>query len=237
MVDKQLSRLAWLVTAAGLALLAGAVLLILLLSTVPARPGDSIWYNDLLVTASLAVAIVVGGFVAARLPRNLYGWLLLAFGIGNGGVQSFAVAYILVSEQIAPLPLTPLAFYFAAFGFSLWLAAIPLLFLLFPNGQLPSRRWRWLAVVVVFSFLVLAAFMWLSPSAVLVSVPSPFHNSAMLNGWADNLTSAAVIFISGQWSSGQANSAGLHLRLPFAFSSIATVVRAPRAGRCRGGRT
>ena len=68
MVDKQLSRLAWLVTAAGLALLAGAVLLILLLSTVPARPGDSIWYNDLLVTASLAVAIVVGGFVAARLP-------------------------------------------------------------------------------------------------------------------------------------------------------------------------
>ena len=105
------------------------------------------------------------------------------------------MAYILVSEQIAPLPLTPLAFYFAAFGFSLWLAAIPLLFLLFPNGQLPSRRWRWLAVVVVFSFLVLAAFMWLSPSAVLVSVPSPFHNSAMLNGWADNLTSAAVIFI------------------------------------------
>ena len=195
MADKYFSRLAWLVTAFGLALLSGAVILILLRSSIPPRPGDQLWYNDLLVTASLAVAIVVGGFVAARLPRNLYGWLLLAFGIGNGGVQSFAVAYILVSEQIAPLPLTSLAFYFAAFGFSLWLAAIPLLFLLFPNGQLPSRRWRWLAVVVVFSFLVLAAFMWLSPSAVLVSVPSPFHNSAMLNGWADNLTSAAVIFI------------------------------------------
>ena len=167
----------------------------LLRSTVPPRPGDQPWLNDLIVTAPLAVAIVVGGFVAARLPRNPYGWLLLAFGIGNGGIQSFAVEYILVSDQIAPLPLTAAAFYFAAFGFSLWLAAVPLLFLLFPNGRLPSRRWRWLAVVVVFAFLVLASLMWLSPSAVLVAVPSPFHDAAALNGWADNLTSTAVFFI------------------------------------------
>ncbi len=195
MADKHLRRLAWLVTAVGLALLAGAVVLILLRRTVPPLPGDDLWYYDLIVTAPLAVAIVVGGFVAARLPRNLYGWLLLAFGIGNGGIQSFAVEYILVSEQIAPLPLTPLAFYFAAFGFSLWLAAIPLLFLLFPNGHLPSQRWRWLAVVIVFAFLVLASLMWLSPSAVLVAVPSPFHDATTLNGWADTLTSTATFFI------------------------------------------
>ena len=80
MADKYLSRLAWLVTAAGLALLAGAVILILLRSTVSPRPGAQPWLNDLIVTAPLAVAIVVGGFVAARLPRNPYGWLLLAFG-------------------------------------------------------------------------------------------------------------------------------------------------------------
>jgi hypothetical protein len=194
MADKHLRRLAWLVTTVGLALLAGAVALILRRSTVPARPGDQLWYNDLIVTASLAVAIIVGGFVAARLPRNLYGWLLLAFGVGNA-TQSFAVAYILVSDQIAPLPLTPLAFYAAALGFSLWLAAVPLLFLLFPNGHLPSKRWRWLAVVVVFAFLVLASLMWLSPSAVLVAVPSPFHDAATLNGWADTLTSTATFFI------------------------------------------
>ena len=106
MADKYFSRLAWLVTAFGLALLSGAVILILLRSSIPPRPGDQLWYNDLLVTASLAVAIVVGGFVAARLPRNLYGWLLLAFGIGNGGVQSFAVAYILVSEPVSYTHLT-----------------------------------------------------------------------------------------------------------------------------------
>ena len=195
MADKHLSRLAWLVTAAGLALLAGAVSLILLRSSLPPRPGDQLWYNDLIVTAPLAVAIVVGGFVAARLPRNPYGWLLLAFGIGNGGIQSLAVEYILVSDHIAPLPLTSLAFYLAALGFSLWLAAVPLLFLLFPNGRLPSRRWRWLAVVVVFAFLVLASFMWLSPSAILVSVTSPFHATTELNRWADNLTSTATFFI------------------------------------------
>lgn len=108
--NARLLRLAWLATAAGLIMLGGAVVLILLRATRAPRPGDPLWYNDLLVTLSLAVAIVVGGFVAARLPRNPYGWLLLAFGIGNGGVQSFAVNYILVSDQIAPLPLASWAF-------------------------------------------------------------------------------------------------------------------------------
>ena len=211
--DARLSRLAWAVTAAGLALLAGAVVLILLRATRAPRPDDVAWYNDLIVTASLAVAIVVGGFVAARLPRNPYGWLLLAFGIGNGGIQSLAVDYILVSHQIAPLPLTSLAFYFAAFGFSLWLAVIPLLFLLFPSGRLPSRRWRWLAAVVVLSFLTLAALMWLSPSAILVSVPSPFHHDNALGRWADNLTSTAVFFIL----------------LAILISAISVIVRAIRA--------
>ncbi len=195
MADKHLSRLAWFVAAVGLALVAGAVVMSLLRSSVPARPGDTPWSSDLIVTASLAVAVIVGGFVAARLPRNPYGWQLLAFGVGNGGIHSFAVNYILVSEQIRPLPLTPLAFYFAALGFSLWLSTVPLLFLFFPDGRLPSRRWRWLAVVVVFCFLVLASFMWLSPSAVLVSVPSPFHDAGAINGWADNLTSTATFII------------------------------------------
>ncbi|MBX7251200.1 MAG: hypothetical protein K1X50_04390 [Candidatus Promineofilum sp.] len=211
--NARLSRLAWAVTAAGLALLAGAVVLILLRAARAPRPGDAAWYNDLIITASLAVAIIVGGFVAARLPRNPYGWLLLAFGIGNGGIQSFAVDYILVSHQIAPLPLTSWAFYFAAFGFSLWLAAIPLLFLLFPSGRLPSRRWRWLAAGVVLSFLTLAALMWLSPSAILVSVPSPFHHDNALGRWADNLTSTAVFFIL----------------LAILISAISVIVRAIRA--------
>ncbi len=211
--NARLLRLAWLITAAGLALLGGAVVLILLRATRAPRPGDLLWYNDLLVTLSLAVAIVVGGFVAARLPRNPYGWLLLAFGIGNGGIQSFAVNYILVSDQIAPLPLTSWAFFFAAFGFSLWFAAIPLLFLLFPSGRLPSRRWWWLAGVIGLCFLTLAATMWRAPSAVLVSVPSPFHRAGPLGGWADNLTLTAVFFII----------------LAVFISAVSVVVRAVRA--------
>ena len=212
MPDKQLSRLAWLVTAGGLLLLAAALALTVRRAPAPTLPGDQRWDYDLIVTASLAVAIVVGGFVAARLPRNVYGWLLLAFGIGNAA-QSFAVDYILVSTQIAPLPLTDAAFILAAVAFAVWLSAIPLLFLLFPSGRLPSPRWRWLAGVIGLSFVTLVALLWRSPSAVLVGVPSPFLRDDALARWADNLSSTAIFFIL----------------VAVLISAVSVVVRAVRA--------
>ena len=212
MPDKHLRRLAWLVTAGGLLLLAAALALTVRRAPAPTLPGDQRWDYDLIVTASLAVAIVVGGFVAARLPRNPYGWLLLAFGIGNGA-QSFAVDYILVSAQIAPLPLTSAAFVLAAVAFAVWLSAIPLLFLLFPSGRLPSRRWRWLAGVIVLCFVTLVALLWRAPSAVLVGVPSPFLRDDALARWADNLSSTAIFF----------------LLLAVLLSALSVVVRAVRA--------
>ena len=78
MTDSRLTRLAWIVTVTGLVILFLAMAFAVLRAPAGPLPGEPLWYSDLIVTASLGVAIVVGGFVAARLQRNPYGWLLLA---------------------------------------------------------------------------------------------------------------------------------------------------------------
>ncbi len=216
MSDQRLSRLAWLTTGFGLALLLLGMIFTALRTPAGPLPSEPAWYADLIVTASLGVAIVVGGFVAARLPRNLYGWLLLIFGISNGAVQGLAENYGVYSTLVAPqpLPLASLSFVFAAVGFATWISAIPLLFLLFPGGRLPSRRWWPFAALIVISFVALLVFLWLSPSALLLPYPSPFHQLGAVNQLADAIASTALSFI-------------LFLAIP--ISALSVVVRAIRA--------
>lgn len=197
MSDRSLSRLAWAIMGAGLALLALAILFTLLRAPAGLLPGETAWYNDLIITTSLSVAIVVGGFVAARLPRNAYGWLLLVFGIANGAVQGLAVNYGIYSYLVAPrpLPLASWSFIFASAGFGTWISVIPLLFLLFPSGRLPSRRWWPFIWLVLLSFVVLVLFLWASPSAQFLPVNSPFHQERSFGQLADGLSSYALTFI------------------------------------------
>src|SRR5690606_9365690 len=93
------------------------------------------------------------------------------------------------------------------------ISSIPFLFLLFPSGRLPSGRWWLFAVLIVISFLILFAFLWLSPSALLLPIPSPFHQSA-ISPTADILTSFPVSFT-------------LFIAIP--VSCISVLVRAIRA--------
>lgn len=216
MSDSRLTRLAWVITALGLAWLFLALGLIVWRAPAGPLPDITPWYSDFLVTAAVGVAIVVGGFVAARLPRNPYGWLLLLFGISNGAIQGFAENYAVRSTLIAsqPLPLASLSFVFAAVGFATWISSVPLLFVLFPSGKLPSRRWWPFAALVVLSYLMLLGLLWLSPSALLLPFPSPFHQAGEMGRLADNLTSTALSFI-------------LFIAIP--VSGLSVIVRAIRA--------
>lgn len=216
MTDYRLTRLAWVVTGFGLALWVLAMIFTALRAPAGPLPGETGWGNDLIITASLGVAIVVGGFVAARLPRNPYGWLLLAFGIANGGVQGLAVNYGIYSYLVAPrpLPLASLSFFFAAAGFAMWISIIPLLFLLFPGGRLPSGRWWPFAALIVFSFMAMAAFLWLAPTAQFLPVPNPLQIPEALSRQAVEITSWASSFI-------------LFIAIP--VSAISVIVRAFRA--------
>jgi len=100
---------------------------------------------------------VVGALVASRLPRNPTGWLFLGIGLVTGLAG--------LSDQYARLALITVPGSLPGATWALWLSswvqsfAYPtggaaLLFLLLPNGHLPSRRWRPVAVAT----LLLAAF-------------------------------------------------------------------------------
>ena len=115
----------------------------------PAREGMGGWSSagDLLVFATFLAFPVVGALTASRRPENLIGWMCLAVGLlwwliilsGDYGAYGLAV------PGSVPFPATVFALLYAW----LWVPAVGLLgiymILLFPDGKLPSRRWRLLA--------------------------------------------------------------------------------------------
>ena len=111
-------------------------------------------HDQLPAGAEIAIAVpfaAVGLVVARHRPRNPIGWLMLWLAVGfmlyaDGGLYD-VIGYRLGHR----LPLAPsvLILYHVSqpiFGL------LPLVILLFPDGRLPSPRWRW----VVGGYLALA---------------------------------------------------------------------------------
>jgi hypothetical protein len=105
------------------------------------------------LSASLALA-VLGFLIARRRPGNPIGWLVLAGAVGLP-LTSAAIPYVgLAYGRGHDLPLG-LAALLVGYSYILPLAALATAILLFPDGRLPSPRWRWalrvlLAAVVGF---------------------------------------------------------------------------------------
>jgi hypothetical protein len=102
----------------------------------------------------------LGALIASRRPRNAIGWILLAEGLlwMFLGMTDYYGLYGVARPGSVPFPVGV-----AAVNNFMWVPAVGLLgtyvFLLFPDGRLPSRRWRplaWLSgtVIVLVSILV-----------------------------------------------------------------------------------
>jgi hypothetical protein len=135
------------------------------------------------------MAVPVMGFVlASRRPGNRIGWLALAAGL-TLGLRSFADPYEQRALVAAPgsVPAGPVALWVSVWIWSISLALVAFLFLLFPTGRLRSRRWRPAAwfVSAVFA-LSTAALMagatreWANPSASFHQLVSPPVLAAMV---------------------------------------------------------
>ncbi len=85
----------------------------------------------------------VGALVASRWPRNAIGWVFCWLGLSFsmvGASEEYAL-YSLVTEP-GLLPGGKGALWLTAFfGGPILFAVFALVFLLFPDGRLPSRRW------------------------------------------------------------------------------------------------
>ena len=90
----------------------------------------------------IMIYAAVGVVVARRQPRNPIGWILLVFILLLVASTDFGDYAVLAYRHGRHLPLAPVAVVLQP----LWVPAIllfPLVILLFPDGRLASRRWRW----------------------------------------------------------------------------------------------
>jgi len=126
-------------------------------STAPGRP----FYNPVeavFVLATVLTFSVVGAIVASRQPRNAIGWLFCGIGLVVS-LNSFTGSYagFRLAGGSAPGSLAETAAWFSSWSWTLWIyVPTTFLLLLFPDGRLPSPRWRpvaWCAALGVISFV------------------------------------------------------------------------------------
>jgi signal transduction histidine kinase len=151
MTSPRSARLPWILWGATLALLAATLVLTVrngsLSEDVPFVP---------IAIVMLTGYVTVGAVIASRFPRNPVGWLFMLAGMAfllNG----FASEYVTYTFQTSPgsLPFGRAATLVSDTSIFFAVVPIPLLFLLFPTGTLPSPRWRPVAWAV-FGFFGLA---------------------------------------------------------------------------------
>src|SRR5262245_14500013 len=172
MRPRQARWLAWSLCAISIAAaVAGSIL------NVVGHPASEELDYDVVFFALFLTFTAVGVLIVLRRPDNPIGWLLLVSGVLwhlSGFLAGFVNYALFVSSPSLP------GGTFAAWVLSwLWVPAIgmiPFVFLLFPDSQLPSRRWRpvlWLAIAG--TGLVIAERM-LSPGPMsnAASIPNPF---------------------------------------------------------------
>src|SRR5215204_6392071 len=147
--------LAWSLVVLSVVLLVGGLSFALMTrSSVPERP-----YYGLVTLSVLALAFsVVGAIIASRQPRNAIGWIFGGVGV-TIGFSSFAGDYaeFWLASGFGRGVLVETAAWFASWSWTL-LVYLPtsFLLLLFPDGRLPSPRWRpvaWCAVLGLIGFL------------------------------------------------------------------------------------
>ncbi len=156
------SWLAWVVCAFTLSMLALVLVVILLGWSTPLPQGRTPWRDQAVSLVGIVGAPILGGLIASRRPRNPYGWVWLVFGLGLALqllAESYAAYALVVDPGSLPAPRTISRV--LGLGGPLALAFAPFLLLLFPTGDLPSRRWRplaWAAATAGTALLTLNLF-------------------------------------------------------------------------------
>jgi hypothetical protein len=161
-MERRAAWLGWSLVVLSVALLVGGIALSRAASsTVPdvSFRGER---NDASVFANLVTLLtfsVVGAIIASRHPRNTIGWLFCSVGV-TIGLNSFAGDYVefWLASGFGKVSLAETAAWFSSWAWIL-LTYVPTTFvlLLFPDGRLPSHRWRpvaWVAVLGIAGVVV-----------------------------------------------------------------------------------
>jgi len=138
--------------AVTLGLLAVAEVVVAVILAVLADFGWSKALSSFLATNGvMGLSFAVSGLLIAWYrPRNALGWVLVADGLGHATSALMAPLASLLLDNGGPdwLLRVVVTVYMFAWPWSITLF-LPLALLLFPDGHLPSRNWRWVAWLLV----------------------------------------------------------------------------------------
>ena len=127
----------------------------------------------------------VGAIIASRIPPdNPIGWLFCMVGL-LFAVTHFTAEYAIYTLLAAPgslLPAGEAAAWLTSWSWVLQLGSIVFIVLLFPDGRLPSRSWRWFAWLSLLSVLIGVALGAVSPGPIaLGSIRNPLAVESLPN--------------------------------------------------------
>jgi hypothetical protein len=141
----------WLLTAAG-----GLVIVITAIIGIDPAARDALAGVILfaLIATDAVTCTTVGALIVTRRPDNLVGWLLAALGVGLvmtfGG---FGVAGTRVTQFGPDDTLAGFALWTGVLAFNPTMSLVGLIMMVFPDGRLPSPRWRtpiraWIVMII-----------------------------------------------------------------------------------------
>ncbi len=189
------SWLAWSLAGLSVAMYVATIALYVLARAAQEGPPNSLGairtLTDLLISVPFLAFPVVGALIVSRRPHNPIGWICLVAGLLWMLIilsEDYST-YGLARPGSVPFPVTINALLFAW----LWVPTVGLigtyLILLFPDGKLPSKRWRplaWLSGAVI-ALESVATFLMPGPLEDLGRVQNPFglegHPWVATVGW------------------------------------------------------
>ena len=184
-------RLAFAASGTAMLLCVASLLLIRLGSAEGLSAELGSWQGQAIKTLGALGAPLLGGLIAYRRPENPYGWLWCAFGFVSALIAfaSTNASYASIESRAPGVEIV------VATGDVAWVALMAMfsfLMLLFPDGRLPSRRWR----VVARTILVVTA---MAPVALVLAQPgaqygiAPVEKSLGLEGPIGQAAELALI--------------------------------------------
>lgn len=183
MSDPGRRRLAWLVWVVTIIAFVVEVVLLFANADLPAAdPADAV---DPLLQSIEDLAFVAVGTLGLRIvltqPRNAFGWWIMLAGLSfplEGLTAEFTRFGI---DRWGSIPIVAAVSWVLLWVWIPGSFSIPFFLLLYPNGHLPSSRWRpalWFTVAVVAATFVASAF-YADPEPVAGVLPNPLGISAV----------------------------------------------------------
>ena len=201
MIGQQRRRLPAILAVATLVIAMAALALIIADFENPTFP--ALGFNG---TANLVLGVtypIVGWLIASRRPENWIGWIFLAVGLSQA-IAGFTAAYAWHGLVAIPgsLPLADLASWVQVWAWVPGYMLLLVLLLVFPDGRLPSTRWRpvlWMAEVALFLMLVptaIATLPYRGPVLMTPEGPDPTQGLLPLATTLSGIGSILVLLVA-----------------------------------------